>query len=282
MISGQRQRSIDFFASRGTFRSRTLTEGGAVKKTLVLGGTKGLGRAIAKRSLAEERVTVVVGRSTLQASSDPELTGAEFFMADLANMDLMASNMNSILRSCGPFDRVFTVAGTWLNGPVIDCAREEIQEMVNLHLFGLVESLKAIHRFVVFGEPLLGREAFYHLVVVSSTSAYKRRKNEAVYRMVQAGKAAFVRSFAEEVCRDLPGSRVMLVEPGGMDTDFFGDGRSREGYMDPDVVAQNIFERMAEQDKRGSGFDECRMERGAGGEILIFDGSAKPEPPLIP
>jgi NAD(P)-dependent dehydrogenase (short-subunit alcohol dehydrogenase family) len=170
-------------------------------RSLIVGGTKGLGRAIAKRSLADKQQVIVCARD------------------------------------------------------VGDAMMKQVRPLAKKP-----------------GRP-------YHLVVVSSTSAWRVRQGESVYASLCAAKSHFVRQFARELVRDLPGSKVTLVHPGGMNNPHFwsGTGRDTSAFMDADTVASLIYLRAMHQEVA---YDEYSIMRDTVGKPKITDGPRQPEEPF--
>jgi len=166
---------------------------------------------------------------------------------------------------------LFWVAGIFLKKPFAACLPEETEAMVRTHLLGPLEFLRHFHR------GRLRSGAPYHLVVVASTSSYRMREHESVYCMVKAGKAHFTRQFSRELAKDLPGSKTLLVNPGGMKTDFLADaGINTSMMMDPFAVSKVIWDSVDDQIEA---FSELNILRSDKGEPLCSYGPKPPETP---
>lgn len=73
----------------------------------------------------------------------------------------------------------------------------------------------------------------YHLLVVASCSSWRLREDEAVYCGLSAAKATFARNFAGDLIRERPGSKVTLINPGGIRTPFYDElDEEGEGFID--------------------------------------------------
>ena len=250
-----------------------------MKRALVVGGTRGLGASLVIKLLEKWNVVLATGRSeSVEAARDnPRFSGAELATIDLSNPVLASTIMLNLAEMHGPFDYVFWNAGIWLHKYLMVCSNDEIIDMINVHNLSMVLSLREFHSFTKlqpktrtfpFGHP-------YHLVVISSTSAYRLRQDEDVYCMVQAGKSAFTRNFGKRIIEDLPGSAVTLVQPAGMDTGFFSGKRDTSMYMDPDRVADIILTRMGVGITKP--WDDYRIERDDRGNPIVKEDPALPE-----
>lgn len=252
---------------------------------LILGGTKGLGRALATESLKRGITPVITGRSTDSAMEDPELQGALFRKLDLSDPGIVgsAARMYEFLgrgNMAPRFSHVFWNAGIFLRKPLTDCTQEEIAQMTAVHFTGPLAVLSAVHRVQKLMNPLADCPgAPYHLVTIASTSSYRIREDEAVYCGLKAAKAHFTRNFAVELHRDLPGSKVTLVNPGGIATPDFWNGTGQElsRFMDPAVLGEVIWKYV---DAQGTAYSELQIPRTKDGKPNPMFGIATPEQPL--
>lgn len=252
---------------------------------LILGGTKGLGRALAIESLRRGITPIVTGRSTDTAMKDPELAGALFRKLDLSDPEDINSGtrMYQFLEQGNMvprFSHVFWVAGIFLRKPLTDCTHEEIARMTAVHFTGPLAVLAEVHRIQKTMNPLADCPGTpYHLVTIASTSSYRIRENEAVYCGLKAAKAHFTRNFAVELVRDLPGSKVTLVNPGGIATPDFWHGTEQElsRFMDPAELAEVIWKYV---DAQKTAYSELQIPRTKDGKPDPTFGIATPEQPL--
>ena len=246
-------------------------------RSLILGGTKGLGRALAIEALARNITPIVAGRSAHAASKDAELAGSVFMSHDLSDAeDALKPDFAGYLKDV---TRVFWVAGSFLRKPLTECTTEELDEMTKLHFTGPAATIAIIHRIMKMARPLADDPGQpYHLVTIASSSSWRMRDNETSYCALKAAKAHFTRNFAHEMFRDLPGSKVTLVHPGGLKTpNFWGAaGQDIGGFMEPADVARIIWDRTAGQTSR---YDEFAILRNADGSPRIEDGVHAPERP---
>lgn len=200
------------------------------KSALVIGGTKGLGLELANRAVDGGMSVTVLGRNP--ASCPLVMTGE----ASAIKLDLEQPPEGFSMDLIGPFDLIFWVAGVYQFGPFFQITSREIERLFRVHLTGPMHIL---------------RDLFYkskqeqrpcHLVVVASTSSYRAREDESIYDATKAAQAQFARVLGKELPRDIPGSKVLLANPGGMATPFW-DGRDRDvsNFMRPEDVAWAIW-----------------------------------------
>jgi len=243
-------------------------------RSLILGGTRGLGLALADESISRFIATIAIGRS-----ADP-VPGSirEVIKADLADPGALARVMRPEWQNVR---YVFWVAGIFLRKQLCDCGPEEIDTMVRTHLTGPIGALTAFHRLMKNAAPLADPPGLpYHLVVVASTSSWKVRQEEALYCALKAAKAHLTRNFAREIIADLPGSKVTLVNPGGIRTPGFwrNTGQDISRYMEPADLAKVIWDHVLSQT---GPFDEIQVLRDlTDGTPFVERGPHKPESPF--
>lgn len=177
-------------------------------RSLIIGGKKGLGKAIATESFARSIVPIVVEPDALE----------------------------SAICSCWPNDLnyVFWVVGSFKRKTLYETTTDDLRLMVEAHLTGPLGSLAAIHRLMASARPLSeppGKP--YHLVTVASTSSWKLTEGETAYAALEAAKAHFTRNFARELVRSLPGSKATLINVGD--------------HLEPADVARILWEEVVAQ-----------------------------------
>jgi NAD(P)-dependent dehydrogenase (short-subunit alcohol dehydrogenase family) len=250
-----------------------------MSRSLILGGTKGLGRSLALESVWRGLEPLIVGRSVDQAKQDPAMAMVShlLFKADLSDPYSLLSEMN------GPYwqeiTHVFWVAGIFSRKPLAKMTTVEMRQMIDTHLYGPLGTLSFLHRLQQQARPLAEPPGQpYHLVVIASTSSWKMRENEALYCALKAAKAHLTRNFARELVGDLPGSKVTLVNPGGIRTPNFWQGTDQAmgQFMDPDELAVVIWDQVMAQSEP---FQELQVPRDDQGKPVVIRG---PQPPGQP
>lgn len=234
----------------------------------ILGGTKGLGRELALCALDAGFYTVVTGRTADRCrlretlSSDVARERLCLVRLDMLNDDITMSPHEAAT------DVFFWVAGVGYQGPFETMDRRKLKEMIHVQLTAPTLLLQRL-----VGTQQRAQRPL-QLVVVSSTSAVRDRENEAVYGLVKAGQAKFAANLGHELPRAVPGSKVLLVYPGGMRTDFYHDTDvNTDGFMDPARVAALIWAFAKRQrDGERPPFDEVTIDRLADGTPDPYDG----------
>lgn len=236
------------------------------KYSFILGGTKGLGLSLAWESHNRGIRPIIAGRSAL----DPETMKAFPPSALCRRIDLTdpatLKEMDTVRRL--DIRYFFWNAGKWMKKSFRHMSDDNIDLMIDVHLRG---PLKILRRF------LSERKDPCHIVIIASTSWWTLRNREQVYCAVKGAKATFARNIALELWEEFPGSHVVLVNPGGMKTGLFTDGRDTSTYMEPDAVAKIIWEETEKLGKNAIPFVEVDILRNEDGTPRVEYGPKTPQ-----
>ena len=190
--------------------------------TLIIGGTTGLGRELAKKYQANDDMVIITGRRQTEAD-------IEFRQFDLSGVDL-PTRIDVFVTEAPTIDRLVYAAGYFQEGRITDLSEVEIEEMINVGGRGLIYFVKS----------LLEKQAtLAELVTITSTSQWTPRQKEPVYNFAKAGAAHFSNAIAE----DGRVAKVLVAGPAGMRTAFW-DGVERDDLdemLDPAWVADQIL-----------------------------------------
>lgn len=204
---------------------------------LLLGATKGLGLELAREGVLRQVSPVIYGRSAEQPNAIADAPkGAVLHRLDLQSQD---SVMQAPLPD-RPMAYVFWIAGAFHKGPLERTAPSDIDLHTDLHFRGPVHFLRRL---------LAHQPEPFHLVTIGSVSSWRLREDEALYCGLKAAQTAFTRNFAVELTRDRVGSRVTLVNPGGLNVPSFWENAPRDlsGFLDPAMVARFIWDTVKTQ-----------------------------------
>ena len=206
------------------------------RSALFLGGTKGLGLELARLAIGEGISATIAGRTAAACSLVRE-RGAESLPLDLANVS------PTLALPAQPFEYIVWTAGVHVQGPFASLQASKIEHACRMHVEGPIVLLTRLLRVNQ------ARRRPCHLVVVGSTSSYRTRDDEALYGALKAAKAHLARNLGRELPREIPGSKVLLANPGGMATPFW-EGREEKavGFMNPAAVAQVLWTEVRRQE----------------------------------
>jgi short-subunit dehydrogenase len=203
---------------------------------IIVGGTHGLGKEIALALQEQGQDTFVVGRSY------DEATHAEGAKVDLASSE-ESLRLAQQVKELGQKALVsfWWVSGYGYNGDFTEQLEPAVMAAVN---FGNV--LPAAQAAF---SAMVERPEASHFVVVSSTTGFKARKDEAVYAGTKHAQLGFTRSLGLESERLNAEAKVALFMPGGMKTPFW-DGNQPAVYdefLEPAKVAEHIVGQVLSQ-----------------------------------
>ena len=193
----------------------------AGKVALVTGASSGIGLEVAKQLHARGAMVALVARSTHTLDAVvTELGGdrAAAFPLDVTDRTGLAALPAAVVRRFGRLDYVINNAGAHHRGAVRERSAEELVQMVETNLTAPI---------------LLTRAALDSLtsdgvvVNVASLAGKVPVPNAATYSGTKFGLRAFGRALGLELQQAGSRVRITTVNPGPVDTGFFGEDLSR-------------------------------------------------------
>ena len=194
----------------------------AGRTAVVIGSTRGIGRAICARLAAEGAATVVTGRNPA-AGADAVATiraaggRAEFIQLDASDLDAQDRLFDTVRATHGRLDVLVNAAATLRPGPLLDATPDDFDAVFGLNVRALFFAIQRGAREMMPGGG--------SIVTIGSTSATRASRDRALY----CGSKAALRQLTRAAALELAGSgvRVNMVSPGAIDTEMlrevFGD-----------------------------------------------------------
>ncbi|HJQ74118.1 MAG TPA: 3-oxoacyl-[acyl-carrier-protein] reductase [Gaiellaceae bacterium] len=184
---------------------------------LVTGGSRGIGRAIA-RTLAAAGATVVVNYRE-QAAAAEETVGlvvaaggtASAVCFDVGDAEAVRAGVQNVVERLGRLDVLVNNAGLSADALVLRLREEDWERVLRTNLTGVFHCTKAALRAMV-------RARYGRIVNVTSVVAEMGNAGQAAYGAAKAGVVGFTRSVAREVASR--GVTVNAVAPGFVETDM--------------------------------------------------------------
>ncbi|XP_062858135.1 carbonyl reductase family member 4 [Trichomycterus rosablanca] len=180
---------------------------------VVVGGSRGIGRAVAQLLAQRGNRVVVISRNqeTAQATADT-LSGGEHvgLGCDVSKEQEVQRAFDIIAKTCGPVGYLVNAAGINRDALLLRSKAEDMVSVLQTNLLGSMLTCRAALR------SMLSKGGA--IVNIGSVVGVKGNAGQCVYSASKAGLEGFTRSLAKEVAsRNI---RVNLVAPGLIRTDM--------------------------------------------------------------
>lgn len=208
-------------------------------KVVILGGTKGMGRAVARRLAARGDRLHLLGRDLddlARSAADlearmPTPAPVSYSVCDLEHPETFGSTIAAASTALGGFDTVVITAGLFATQAKLEADREFTQRLLTVNFAHTV--LLCEH----FRDYLLGRGGGT-LCVFSSVAGERARKPVVIYGASKAGLSAYLEGLDHKFRS--AGLRTVCVKPGFVRT-AMTDGLPEPPFTtDPDTVAETV------------------------------------------
>ncbi len=186
------------------------------KVTVVSGGSRGIGRAIAQGFAQRGAKVVITGRdettlaATAQELSTPDVTVLPV-VCDVSKPEDIQRAVAEIIAKCGHIDVLVNVAGVNIRKPSEAFTPEQYDFVVDINLKG------SFFMSTEVGKQMIARGSG-SIINVDSLNTYAPLKNVAPYAISKAGVVMMTRSLALEW--GPKGVRVNTIAPGFILTDL--------------------------------------------------------------
>lgn len=203
----------------------------AKKTAVVIGGTSGIGQALAL-GLAEAGADVIAASRREQAveatAKQIEALGRKTLRvtADVADRTSLEKLRDAVLNKFGKLDVLVNCAGITTKAPTLDFPEDRWREILDINLTGTLRGCQ------IFGEHMLGRKSG-RIINIASLSTYLGFFEVAAYAASKAGVGALTKSLAVEWSPH--GVLVNAIMPGvfrtALNTKLLDSPRGRELLM---------------------------------------------------
>jgi len=192
-------------------------------KTLIVGGSSGLGLELAKQ-LKNKYEVFITGRK------DPKVEGVNFLPFDIKSEDSLRHNIEEIFNHVSIINLFIYAAGFYQEGSITDLSVEDILIM---NTVGLIAPQLLLRRILQKQNSLDG------FIAITSTSQWTPRLKEPIYNAVKSGFGML----ANSVSLDERIKKTMVAAPAGMKTNFWANTKMDTTEMlDPTWVAGQILD----------------------------------------
>jgi NAD(P)-dependent dehydrogenase (short-subunit alcohol dehydrogenase family) len=192
----------------GRFNKDIFNLGGRV--AVVLGGTTGLGRAIAL-GLASAGADVVASSRRLEqvesTAAEIETFGRRTLCAtsDVRDRTSVASLRNAVLACFGKVDILVNAAGITFKKPLLDLDEADFERVMETNLNG------TLHACQIFGNTMVAA-GYGRIINIASLSSFVSFHEVSAYSASKTAVASLTRSLAVELARK--GVNVNAIAPG--------------------------------------------------------------------
>lgn len=195
---------------------------------LILGGSSGLGLALAQRLQDSYQVTVT-GRQ------DPQVDTLRFIPLDItSDIEKVSTDLEHVVTAAPAWQLLILAAGYFQDGKLAELGQEEVLTMYSVGLIAPTLLLQQI---------LQKQDTLPQLIAITSTSQWTPREREPVYTAAKSGLGMLANSLSLDITAV---DKVLVAGPSGMQTRFWAaDGRDTSNMLDPDWVAEQILEHNA-------------------------------------
>ncbi|CAM5785200.1 MULTISPECIES: SDR family NAD(P)-dependent oxidoreductase [Brevibacillus] len=192
---------------------------------VITGATGGLGGALARLHLEQGDQVIATGRSEAGLTALREQLGnpdnLRCYLLDVTDADGCAKLADWIKQNYGTCDLLYNNAGTALFAPFADMDLQQIKQIVDTNISGLLYMTHALL-------PLMLAANSGHIVNIGSLAGQVATAKAAVY----AGSKAAVNRFSEGLRHELADTGIFVtsVLPGPIDTPFLNRADQSGAY----------------------------------------------------
>lgn len=204
----------------------------------ITGGSRGLGRALARKFHKEGSHVTFIGRTESDLHNLKQELGdrADYWICDLAgDTSHIRETVEKAIAGFGPIDLLINNAGTGRYQSFLEQDYGEIEQIIKVN----VTSLICLTRIIADHMKDLGHG---EIINIASDLGRRPMANMAVYASTKHAVVGFSQSLARELKEH--GLKCMVLAPGIIDTYF---GGSEEGDMEeadalqPDQLANVVY-----------------------------------------
>ncbi len=187
------------------------------KVTLVTGGTRGIGRAIAEAFADNGAHVAFTYRSSasiaeeLEASLQAKGVKAKGYQADAADLDAITALLNDIIDEHGRIDVIVNNAGVTGDNLLLRMSEDQWNHVINTNLNSVFFTTKAALRTML-------KQRAGSIINISSVVGLQGNAGQANYAASKAGMIGFTKSLAREV--GSRGIRANVIAPGFIATEM--------------------------------------------------------------
>ncbi|AOE63011.1 SDR family oxidoreductase [Pseudomonas corrugata] len=239
------------------------------KRTLITGGTSGIGLETAKQFLAEGARVIVTGVNPASIANAQAELGSEVLVlrADSASIAAQKELAHAVQTHCGQLDVAFLNAGVSVWLPIEEWTEDMFDRSFDINVKGPYFLIQAL--LPVFANPA-------SVVLNTSVNAHIGAAHSSVYGATKAAFLNMSKTLSSELLQR--GIRFNAVSPGPVDTPLYDKLGIPDAYreqVNKDIVATIPFGRFGTPEEVAKAVlylasDESRWTVGS--EIIVDGG----------
>lgn len=239
------------------------------KCAVVIGGTSGLGKAIALGLARANADVVAASRRQHEVDStakEIEALGRKTLrlQADVRKRSSLEQLRARVMESFGKVDILVNSAGITERRPTIDCPEEVWTEILDVNLLGTLRACQ------IFGKDMLARKSGA-VINIASLATFVAFRDVAAYGASKAAVGALTKSLAVEWAQS--GVRVNAIAPGVFPTELNG-ALVRGTERGRELLQRTPMARFGEPDEVAGAAVYLASEAASfvNGQIIAVDG----------
>jgi short-subunit dehydrogenase len=214
------------------------------KLIVVTGGSKGIGRAIIGKFMAEgfDAVTCSRNRDHLVDAQNafkkayPECT-LHIYQADLALVNEVKGFCQFVADLKTPIDVLVNNAGYFVPGEIVSEPDDTLKQMIDANLYSAYHTTRGLM-------PHVRRKAGSYIFNMCSIASFMAYPNGGSYAISKFALLGFSKCLRAELKKE--GIRVSAIMPGATLTDSWsGSGHPDERFVKPEDVADSVYSAWA-------------------------------------
>ncbi|XP_075053951.1 3-oxoacyl-[acyl-carrier-protein] reductase [Mixophyes fleayi] len=228
------------------------------KTCAVFGGSRGIGKAVAKLLVQRDHKVAVISRNLDVAKATAGEIGAHLALScDIAKEQDVQRTFYQIVKILGNVNYLVNAAGINRDGLLLRTKSEDIQSQLSINLVGSIHTCKMALRGMV-------QQQGGAIVNIGSIVGHKGNAGQSIYSASKEGLVGFSKSLAKEVARK--NIRVNVVAPGFIHTDMTSS-------LEEDSLNQKIpLGRFGEADEVAHAVAFLLNSPYITGHVLMVDG----------